>query len=67
MVEDVLSVGVGGEEGGPDEEETDVIGSLEDGDEAGGEYTEEVDCDGSIGVVVATVLEDVVVEARVPD
>ena len=64
MVEDVLSMGVGGEEGGPDEEEeADVIGSLEDGDEAGGEYTEEVDCDGSFGVVSATVLEDVLVEA----
>lgn len=56
-------MGVGGEEGGPDEEEeADVIGSLEDGDEAGGEYTEEVDCDGSFGVVSATVLEDAVVE-----
>ena len=63
MVEDVLSVGVGGDEGEPDEEEADVIGALEAGVEAGGEYTEEFDCDGSTGVVSATVLEDVVVEA----
>jgi hypothetical protein len=63
MVEDVFSVGVGGEEGGPDEEEADVIGSLEAGVEAGGEYTEEVGCDGSNEVISATVLEDVVVDA----
>jgi hypothetical protein len=63
VVEDVPSVGVGGEEGETDDdEEADVVCSLEDGDEAGGEYTE-VDCGGSNGVVSATVLEDVVVEA----
>lgn len=67
MVEDVLSVGVRGNEGGPDDEGADVAGSLEDGDEADGEYTEEVGCAGSSVVVSATVLEYVVGEGSVAD
>ena len=63
MVEDALSVGVGGAEGGTGDEEAGVVGSLEGDSEAGGEYTEEVDCDGTSEVVSAAVPEDVVVEA----
>jgi len=59
----VLSVGVEVREGETGDEEADVVDSIEEGDEPGGEYAEEVDRGGSNGVVSATVLEDVVVEA----
>ena len=46
-------MGVGDVGGGLDDEEGGVVGSLEEGDEAGGVYTEEVDCVGSSVVVSA--------------
>lgn len=60
-------MGVGDVGGGLDDEEGGVVGSLEEGDEAGGVYTEEVDCVGSSVVVSATVLEYVVGKGSVAD
>lgn len=60
-------MGVGGVGGGLDDEEAGVVGTLEDGDEAGGVYTEEVDCVGSSVVVSAPEVEYVVGEGSVAD